>query len=107
MLYRITGDVKYQDWGWNIFNNIVKHCKTEVGFSGIKDVGSVGTAKDDAMQSFFLSETLKYLYLLFSPKDFVPLDKYVSVSSPFICLTVFRYLLLKGIHSLYGLGSEV
>lgn len=29
------------------------------------------------MQSFFLAETLKYLYLLFSPTTVIPLDEWV------------------------------
>jgi len=29
------------------------------------------------MQSFFLAETLKYLYLLFSPPEVMPLDEWV------------------------------
>lgn len=29
------------------------------------------------MQSFFLAETLKYLYLLFSPSDLIPLNEWV------------------------------
>lgn len=29
------------------------------------------------MQSFFLAETLKYLYLLFSPPSVIPLDEWV------------------------------
>ena len=33
--------------------------------------------KDDKMQSFFLAETLKYLYLLFSPSDVISLDQWV------------------------------
>lgn len=33
--------------------------------------------KRDKMESFFLGETLKYLYLLFDEGDKVPLDKYV------------------------------
>lgn len=33
--------------------------------------------KDDMMQSFFLAETLKYLYLLFSPPSTIPLDQWV------------------------------
>lgn len=33
--------------------------------------------KDNLMQSFFLAETLKYLYLLFSPPSFMSLDKWV------------------------------
>ena len=38
-------------------------CRTECGYAGIRDVehGSL----DEQMPSFFLSETLKYLYLLF------------------------------------------
>jgi len=32
---------------------------------------------DDVQQSFFLAETLKYLYLLFSPDDVLPLDRWV------------------------------
>ncbi|KAA3484251.1 mannosyl-oligosaccharide 1,2-alpha-mannosidase MNS1-like isoform X3 [Gossypium australe] len=33
--------------------------------------------KDNKMQSFFLAETLKYLYLLFSPPTVIPLDEWV------------------------------
>ena len=33
--------------------------------------------KDNMMQSFFLAETLKYLYLLFSPPSVIPLDQWV------------------------------
>lgn len=29
------------------------------------------------MQTFFLAETLKYLYLLFSPSTVIPLDEWV------------------------------
>jgi hypothetical protein len=32
---------------------------------------------NDKMESFFLSETLKYLFLLFSPDELMPLDKWV------------------------------
>ena len=33
--------------------------------------------KDNMMQSFFLAETLKYLYLLFSPPSLVSFDEWV------------------------------
>lgn len=33
--------------------------------------------KDNMMQSFFLAETLKYLYLLFSPSSTISLDEWV------------------------------
>ena len=45
------------------------------GFAGLKDVTNVNSAKDDTQQSFWLAETLKYFYLLFSPDDVIPLDK--------------------------------
>ena len=32
---------------------------------------------DDTMQTFILAETFKYLYLLYSPSDVLPLDQYV------------------------------
>lgn len=41
------------------------------------DVTNPNSPKDDTQQSFWLAETLKYLYLLFSPDEVVPLDKYV------------------------------
>lgn len=40
-----------------------RFCKTECGYAGIRDVQDCSL--DEQMPSFFLSETLKYLYLLF------------------------------------------
>jgi hypothetical protein len=47
------------------------------GYSGLSDVGVVPPHQDNKMQSFWLAETLKYLYLLFSPDSTVPLSEYV------------------------------
>eukprot|EP01094_Clydonella_sp_ATCC50884_P000390 TRINITY_DN10305_c0_g1_i2.p1 TRINITY_DN10305_c0_g1~~TRINITY_DN10305_c0_g1_i2.p1 ORF type:complete len:312 (-),score=71.30 TRINITY_DN10305_c0_g1_i2:133-1068(-) len=77
VLYRVTQDRKYQEWGWEIFEAIEKHCKVKYGYSGIRDVSKLPVVHDDRMESFFLGETLKYLYLLFSEHDLIPLDKYV------------------------------
>lgn len=52
-------------------------CRTDGGYTGIRDVYQVNPPKDDVQQSFFLAETLKYLYLLFSEDDVIPLDKWV------------------------------
>ncbi|KAL0489765.1 mannosyl-oligosaccharide alpha-1,2-mannosidase, partial [Acrasis kona] len=75
--FRITGDDKYREAGWRIFENIVKYCRTDSSFSGLKDVTKKPFEKNNSMQSFFFAETLKYLYLLFSGPDVIPLDKYV------------------------------
>jgi mannosyl-oligosaccharide alpha-1,2-mannosidase len=78
VLYRVTGDVRYQEQGWEIWQAINKHCRTPDGFSGIRDVTNANNPQwDNTQQSFFLAETLKYLYLLFSPVDLIPLDQYV------------------------------
>jgi mannosyl-oligosaccharide alpha-1,2-mannosidase len=76
-LWRMTKDNKYRDWAWEAAMAIEKHCKTDAGYSGLRDVRSVNSEKDDVQQSFFLAETLKYLYLIFSDDDVLPLDKFV------------------------------
>ncbi|GAM26623.1 hypothetical protein SAMD00019534_097980 [Acytostelium subglobosum LB1] len=76
ILYRFTGDPMYQDWGWQIFKAIEQHCRVETGYVGLKDTNNP-SKKDDLQQSFFMAETLKYLYLLFEDSEMIPLDKYV------------------------------
>lgn len=39
--------------------------QAEAGYAGLKDVRVSQPRQDDTMQSFFLAETLKYLWLLF------------------------------------------
>ncbi|GBG67510.1 hypothetical protein CBR_g643 [Chara braunii] len=77
ILYRVTKKPIYRDWGWNIFQSFEKKCKAEVGYAGLRDVTIDPPEKDDTMQSFFLAETLKYLYLLFSEPTVIPLDQWV------------------------------
>lgn len=77
ILYWITGDTKYQDWGWEAFQAIETYCRTPDGYCGVRDVTSERTDTDDLQQSFFMAETLKYLYLLFSPKEKISLDDWV------------------------------
>ncbi|KAK4361711.1 hypothetical protein RND71_016952 [Anisodus tanguticus] len=74
-LWRLTGNKTYQEWGWNIFQAFEKNSRVESGYVGLKDVNT--GVKDNMMQSFFLAETLKYLYLLFSPSSVIPLDEWV------------------------------
>ena len=72
--YRATKDPKYRDWTWAAFRAIVKYCKTDSGFSGLKDVNFLDSdMKVDKQESFVFAEVLKYVYLMY-------LD--VSFSSP-------------------------
>ncbi|KAK4269577.1 hypothetical protein QN277_022716 [Acacia crassicarpa] len=74
-LWRLTGNKTYQEWGWNIFQAFEKNSRIESGYVGLKDVNT--GVKDNKMQTFFLAETLKYLYLLFSPPSVISLDEWV------------------------------
>ena len=74
-LHRLTGDPRYLEMGRTFFEGIVKHCRTETGYTTLKDVAT--KEKGDLMPSYFLTETLKYLYLLFAPDSTLDLGKVI------------------------------
>jgi mannosidase alpha-like ER degradation enhancer 2 len=74
-LYRFTKDPRYLDMGQTFLNGIVKYCRTDAAYAALSDVET--KAKADRMESFFLAETLKYLYLLFAKSDTLDLTKVV------------------------------
>ncbi|KAI4121246.1 MAG: hypothetical protein LQ347_006915 [Umbilicaria vellea] len=77
IMYRITGDPALQDAAWRMFTSIEKYTKTELANSAINDVTVEAPWKDNRMESFWLAETLKYFYLIFSEPNVVSLDEYV------------------------------
>jgi mannosyl-oligosaccharide alpha-1,2-mannosidase len=76
-MWRITHDPIYRQWGRDIMNAYEKHCRVEGGYTGVNDVRNPGNTRNDSQESFFLAETLKYLYLLFASDDVLPLDEFV------------------------------
>ena len=60
-----------------MFKSIRKYCKTTYGFGAHPDVRSTSRQPDDRMESFFLAETMKYLYMLQAPDHPISLDEYV------------------------------
>jgi mannosyl-oligosaccharide alpha-1,2-mannosidase len=78
-MYQVTGNHTYQQWGWHIFQAFEKYTKVANGYTSIGNVRNpLNTRPRDMMESFFLGETLKYLYLLFSDDPHIlSLDKYV------------------------------
>ena len=70
-----TKDERYADMGSTFILSLVRYCKTDAGFAALSDVQT--KAKRDSMESYFLAETLKYLYLLFAPRDTLDLSKEV------------------------------
>lgn len=78
VLYRITEDLKYREWGWQIFEAFEKYTKIDTGgYSSLDDVTTIPPPRRDKMETFFLGETLKYLYLLFGDSSHIPLDRFV------------------------------
>lgn len=78
VLYRITEDPKYREWGWEIFEAFEKHTKVDSGgYTSLDDVTRIPPQRRDKMETFFLGETLKYIYLLFGESSMLPLDKFV------------------------------
>ena len=94
VLWRLTHDNKYRQWGLEVVRALEKHCRVQDGYSGIKNVYAGQVEKDDVMQSFFLAETLKYLYLLFSDDKLISLDEWVFN-------TEAHPLPIKGANALY------
>ncbi|KAG1755785.1 glycoside hydrolase family 47 protein [Suillus lakei] len=70
-LYRATRDPYYLDVGERILRDLIVRAKVDCGLTGIQDLRT--NARDDRMESFALSETLKYLFLLFDEDN--PLHK--------------------------------
>lgn len=70
-LYHLTKDEKYRKWGWEIFENFRKHTKVQYEgsnsctYTSLKNCIDLPIEKSDNIESFWLAETLKYLYLLF------------------------------------------
>lgn len=79
-LYRATQDPWYLHVGEMVLEDIKRRCWTKCGWSGLQDVRT--GEKSDRMESFFLGETAKYLYLLFDPEH--PLN---SLDSAYVFTT--------------------
>jgi hypothetical protein len=74
-LHHYTNDPEYRQMGETIFNDFVKHCRTDTGYAALKDM--VTKEKRDEMESFALAETFKYFYLIFAPSGTLDFDKVV------------------------------
>ncbi|KAI8939137.1 hypothetical protein NX059_004971 [Plenodomus lindquistii] len=76
-MYRITGESKYQDIAWEMFQAISNLTRTEFANAAISNVMKTPIETYDSMESFWLAETLKYFYLIFSEPDRISLDDFV------------------------------
>lgn len=77
IMYRLTGDAEWMEKAWVMFTHVEQTTRTDVAASAVDNVTKKKPAKMDSMESFWLAETLKYFYLIFSDFELVSLDKWV------------------------------
>lgn len=71
-LYFYTKDSRYLEMASTFIGSLVHYCKTGSGYAGLRSVET--REKDDRMESYFLAETMKYLYLTFAPRATLDLN---------------------------------
>lgn len=74
LLYQATKNPFYLHVGRDILNSLNNHTKAACGYATIHNVQD--KTLEDRMESFFLSETCKYLYLLFDVEN--PVNKHFA-----------------------------
>ena len=68
-LYKATKDPHLLQIGAEVVDSIYYSTKTDCGFATVKNVDD--HTIEDRMESYFLAETIKYLYLLFDQSNFI------------------------------------
>lgn len=101
-MYRITEDETYRHWGWEMFKSFINHTaivepshdvpphttssgnaqdgggpRRIAGFTSLSNGNTLPAVQRDNMESFWMAESLKYFYLLFSDRDFISLERNV------------------------------
>lgn len=74
-LHRLDGHQRWREMGARMFQDFVRHCRTETGYAALADV--VTKRRADSMESFVMAETFKYFWLLFAPSSALDLDTVV------------------------------
>ncbi|KAH6881195.1 glycoside hydrolase [Coprinopsis sp. MPI-PUGE-AT-0042] len=81
ILWKTSKNPIWRERGWQVFESIEKWAKTPFGYSSLSYVHrgeeEGGPQQLDDMPSYFLAETLKYLYLLFDDEDPIKFDRWV------------------------------
>lgn len=77
VMHQLTQEPIYRQWAWEIFTAIDTHCKTKEAYGSLRNVRNPSQGVDDRMESFFLAETMKYLYLVQDPDKPIDLDQFV------------------------------
>ncbi|KAG1670586.1 hypothetical protein FOA52_012160, partial [Chlamydomonas sp. UWO 241] len=66
-LWLATGHEVYRDWAWTMFSAFEATSRVDTGgYSTMQDAAEPRRGRGGRMEAFFMAETLKYLYLMFS-----------------------------------------
>ena len=97
-LWRILGDETYREWGWEVFESYTNYTRITPrgdGYVSLASITSMDPPKQiDEMNPRWLSRTLKFFYLLFAPREFLPLDGVILTSGGHV---LPRFRLLRGL----------
>ncbi|OAL46285.1 seven-hairpin glycosidase [Pyrenochaeta sp. DS3sAY3a] len=77
IMYRITGEQQWQAAAWDMWTAIQRSTDTDIGNSALMDISADSPPRIDSMESFWMAETLKYFYLVFSEPHVISLDDWV------------------------------
>lgn len=81
-MWRLTHDIKYRQWSFEIASAIEQYTRMDKfggdGYSGIRNIyHDLHLQFNDIQDSFYLAETLKYLYIIYEDDSFLDLNKWV------------------------------
>lgn len=63
LAYRLTGDQRYRDYGWSIFQAIETYCRIETGgYASILNVDAVPVTYEDKMETFLMVSSYVLLH---------------------------------------------
>jgi len=77
LMWRASGDSKWRDRGWAIWEAIESKTRTVSGYASARFVELPAPLLLDSMPSYFLAETIKYAFLLAIDSDPWPADRFV------------------------------
>jgi len=90
-LYTATKDQQYLKFGKDFLNVLEHRSRASCGYAS---VANVETGRlDDRMDSYFLTETLKYLYLLFDEVRRQPSSLHIIIITIIIAMKIICFKL--------------
>lgn len=88
-LYHLTKDPQYRQWGAEILDSFMKYScincddPEKITYTSLHNVINIPTDKKNNVESFWIAETLKYLYLLFQDDVDLTKDIFNTEAHPF------------------------